>query len=193
MGHDDPMQPDTAQPRNEQAGTAQPRTLLILRHAKSDWTPTDPNDHDRPLAKRGRQAAGEVATRVPPDRRPELILCSSARRAIETLAGVSSLVGEGVQVCVERDIYNADEDSLIARLRSVPTQVRSALVIGHNPGLHDLALRVTGKGDTEVVERLAANLATAGLVTLSLGGGDWSDLGTGSCRLLSYDVPRTDP
>ncbi|MGH9127875.1 MAG: SixA phosphatase family protein [Acidimicrobiales bacterium] len=166
-----------------------PRTLLLLRHAKSDWTPSDPNDHDRPLAKRGRNAARGVAELIPPDEDPELILCSSARRAIETLAGVSSLFKHGAQVSIEHGLYGADEEALLARLHAVPPETASVMVIAHNPGLHDLAIRVTGKGDPEVVEALAEHLAAGGLVSLSLEDGTWADLGTGSARLARYEVP----
>lgn len=185
----DPVQPDPVQPGDPALRFTGERTLLVLRHARSDWTPGDPNDHDRPLSKRGRQAAREVADHIRPDRRPGLILCSSARRCLETLAGVSQLIEEGAQVSIEHDLYDADEEALLARLRALPTQVRSTMVIGHNPGLGDLALRVIGEGDTATVERLAGRLVAAGLVTLSLENGDWADLGTGSCRLVSYDAP----
>lgn len=168
------------------------RFLLILRHAKSEWTPSDPNDHDRPLAKRGRHAAREVAERILPHEQPGLILCSSARRALETLAGVSCLVGAGATVSIEPALYQTDEAALLNRLRLVPSQVRSVLVIGHNPGLHDLALRVAGKGETEVVERLAESLVSGGLVSLALGPGGWAGLDTGTCRLIRYDVPRPE-
>ncbi len=165
------------------------RTLLILRHAKSDWATTDPNDHDRPLAKRGRLAARELAELIPAAERPELILCSSARRAIETLAGISPLLDGTALVSIEHGLYLADEDALLARLHQLPLEVSSAMVIGHNPSLHDLAIRVIGEGDPEVVESLAENLATGGLVTLSQPG-DWTDLDTGSARLVRYVVPE---
>lgn len=168
------------------------RFLLILRHAKSEWAPSDPNDHDRPLTKRGRHAAREVAERVLPDEQPELILCSSARRALETLAGVSALVEAGAAVSIESSLYESDEAALLTRLREVPDEVRSVMVIGHNPGLHDLAVRVAGKGDTHVVERMAENLVSGGLVTMVLGPGAWSGLDTGTCRLVRYDVPRPE-
>jgi phosphohistidine phosphatase len=164
------------------------RTLLILRHAKSDWTPTDPNDHDRPLAKRGRLTARELADRVPASERPELILCSSARRAIETLAGISPLLNGTARVSIEHSLYLADEDALLSRLHQLPPEASSAMLIGHNPALHDLVIRVIGQGDPEVVESLARHLSTAGLVTLSQPG-DWADLGTGSAQLVRYVVP----
>jgi phosphohistidine phosphatase len=63
------------------------------------------------------------------------------------------------------------------------------MVIGHNPGLHDLAIRVVGKGDAEAIESLAQHLTAGGLVSLSQPG-EWADLGTGSARLLRYVVPR---
>ncbi|MGH9130170.1 MAG: SixA phosphatase family protein [Acidimicrobiales bacterium] len=165
------------------------RFLLILRHAKSDWTPSDPNDHDRPLTKRGRHAAGELAAQILPEERPELILCSSARRALETLAGVSALVGAGTTVSVEHSLYQMEEQGLLAHLRQLPAGTRSVMVIGHNPGLHDLAVRVTGQGDTAVVERLAEGLVSGGLVTMTLGPGGWDALDTGTCRLVRYDLP----
>lgn len=164
------------------------RTLMILRHAKSDWTPAAPNDHDRPLAKRGRLAARQLCGAIPPSQRPSLILCSSARRAIETLAALSPLIAGGARVSIEHSLYLADEDALLLRLHAVPPTVISVLVIGHNPGLHDLAVRVVGAGDPGAIDALAERLAPGGLVSLAQPG-DWSELDTGSARLVSYVVP----
>jgi phosphohistidine phosphatase len=115
-------------------------TLHLLRHAKSSWDDPSLADHDRPLAGRGRRDGKRIAEHM---RRsgiePELVLCSTAARTRETLALVEPALGSPT-VELEDDLYGASSDELLARVRRLPAGVESALVIGHNPGLHELAL-----------------------------------------------------
>ncbi|MGH9062666.1 MAG: SixA phosphatase family protein [Acidimicrobiales bacterium] len=174
---------------------ARPRTLLLLRHARSEPAGAGVADHERPLAGRGRRDARDLAARAfsGAGATVDLVLCSSARRAIETLAAFSGLIRPGTDVRIDRGLYVADGDGLLDRLRAVEPAFGSALLIGHNPALHDLALRLAGEGEAAGLERLARGLVPGGLVTLLLGGGRsgsaWAALDSGSCRLLRYDLP----
>jgi phosphohistidine phosphatase len=161
------------------------RTLYLLRHAKSRWDDPGRPDRERPLASRGERDANRVAKHL---RRvvvaPELVLCSSAVRARETLALVLPALGAAA-VQVEDELYGAPGEALLERLRAVPEEMGSVLLIGHNPGLQDLALTLVSRGAHR--ERLAAKFPTAALATLALP--SWR-LRPGDAELVDYVVPK---
>lgn len=166
------------------------KALYLLRHAKSSWDEPDARDHDRPLSPRGRRAAGLVAAHL--RRRPinpELVLCSSARRAHETLDAIIESLGGRAEVIVEGDLYGAGEQELLARIREVRQGVASVMVIAHNPGLAELTVRLAGDGDDRAMSSVRVKFPTGGLATLSFEG-DWRALGAGVGFLESFVVPR---
>src|SRR5712691_5192063 len=111
-------------------------TLYLLRHAKSDWSDPTLPDHERPLAQRGRRDAKRIGRHlVQLGIAPELVLCSSARRARETLERLQPAFGTTSTVKVEAELYAASSDQLLDRIRAVPEKVTSLMLIGHNPGL----------------------------------------------------------
>src|SRR5579864_6603655 len=121
------------------------RTLLLLRHAKSSWSDPGLSDHERPLAPRGQQAAKRVARYVDSHGlHPELVLCSSARRARETLEVLRPALGAGAKVRFDDVLYVADADELLGRVLAVSDHVDSVMLVGHNPGLQDLAISLAG-------------------------------------------------
>jgi phosphohistidine phosphatase len=125
------------------------RHLYLLRHAKSNWDDPSMDDHDRPLAPRGRKAMRAMARHIrKADVRPELILCSSAARARQTLDRVLPALPDTTPFEVEDALYTFDADDLLARLRRVPATVGSVMVVGHNPALQDLTLRLATEGQT---------------------------------------------
>lgn len=170
------------------------RTLYVLRHAKSDWHHPGLADHDRPLAPRGERAAGLMAEHLRSEQiRPTVVLCSSALRARQTLDALEPALDHDVDVRVEDGLYGADVAALLELLATVDADAESVLLIGHNPGLHELALELVGDGDGAVVEALRAGLPTAALVTLALDQTAWSDLAPGTVRLISLVTPRSLP
>src|SRR5581483_6692958 len=115
------------------------RTLYVLRHAKSSWDDPSQRDHDRPLAQRGKRAVKLLAEHFETNAiRPELVLCSTARRTQETLQGVHP----GGQTLIEPELYTATVIDLLERLRRVPPEIGSVMVIGHNPAMQMLVLRL---------------------------------------------------
>ena len=166
------------------------RVLYLLRHAKSNWDAPELEDHERPLAPRGRRAAGALAEHIrSAGIEPELVLCSSARRARETLEGVDPS-GERM---IEDELYGAAAGPLLERLQQLPDSLHTAMVIGHNPTLQVLALRLTfpgnGAGDGSDLAELQQKFPTGALVTLKFEG-SWSDLGPGRTRLAGFVRPR---
>ena len=167
------------------------KILYLLRHAKSSWDDVGLADRDRPLAPRGRKAARRIAehlagAEVP----PALVLCSSAVRTRQTLDAVLPSLADDPEVLVEDGLYGALADSLLARLRAVPAGVPSVLLIGHNPGIGDLALELAGRGDTAALQRLREGYPTGALATLAIEDGGWAELADGGAELTDYVVPR---
>ena len=169
------------------------RTVHLLRHAKSSWAQAGTADFDRPLAPRGEQAALRIAAHLRANAiTPDLVLCSSARRTQRTLALVRTVWPDDTEVLVEEGLYGATASELIERLRSLNDDVTSVVVIGHNPGLHDLALRLAGSGDEALIDDLSTNLPTGALATLTVDGA-WKALDRGTARLAGFVVPRNLP
>jgi phosphohistidine phosphatase len=164
------------------------RTLYLVRHAKSSWSDPALPDSERPLARRGQQDAKRVAAHLRRFRiEPCLILCSSAARTRETLELLRPAFGEA-RVRIEDELYACSGHGLLERLRAVDDAARSVMVIGHNPGLQDLALALASTG--EELERLRAKFPTAALATLAVPRATWSGLAAGDAELAAYVVPR---
>ncbi len=168
-----------------------PRLIYLFRHAKSSWDDPLLADFDRPLAPRGRHAGETMGQYMRlADVQPDVILCSSAARARETLERVLPGLDEDVPVRYEKALYHGAAAVLMDRLRRVPDKVNAVLMIGHNPAMHALAVGLAGAGDAEAMARLEAKFPTAGLVTLVLKRSRWRDLGPEACELHSFVVPR---
>ena len=164
--------------------------LYLLRHAKSSWDDPGSNDRDRPLSPRGRRAAERIAEHLRAEGvRLDLVLCSPAVRARQTLARVRRALGDP-KVSFDQTLYAADADRLLARLRAVPAGVEALMVVGHNPGLQDLALELATKGSE--VRKLREKLPTGGLATFSFEGA-WHELGPRRAKLVRFVVPRELP
>jgi phosphohistidine phosphatase len=157
------------------------KQLFVLRHAKSSWEDPDLADRDRPLAPRGRRAVKLLAGHVRAEEiEPGLVLCSPARRARETYDGVAP----GGELRIEPGLYEATAEELIARLRQVPEEIESVMVIGHNPALHDLVLGLA-RADSDVVSKFP----TGALATLRFEL-PWRDLVPGAAVLATVVRPR---
>lgn len=121
--------------------------------------------------------------------RPALVLGSDAARTRETLALIHEAIG-APEVRFERRLYLANKSKLLGRLRKLDDALRSVMLIGHNPGLQELALALLPKDAVVEREKIAAKFPTAAVVRLTLAGASWSDLGLAKTRLIAYVVPR---
>ena len=163
------------------------KRLFLLRHAKSSWDDAGLADHDRPLAPRGRRASALIAEHLQRNRiRPALVLCSSARRTRETLEGVREALGPA-EVLFEHGLYGASSNQLLQRLRDVPDEVASVMLVGHQPAIQELALDLAAEG--KELEGLRAKFPTAALATLTFPG-EWSELGSEGAELVAYVKPK---
>jgi phosphohistidine phosphatase len=164
--------------------------LYVLRHAKSSWDDPSLADVERPLAPRGRKAARLLGRHLSDEGiRPELVLCSPAVRAHETLARIGPALAD-VETLVEPGLYGASASDLIERLRAVPEDTSSVVVIGHNPALQNLIVRLARPGPLR--DRANAKLPTGALATLELDG-DWNALTDGGAELTDLLLPRELP
>jgi phosphohistidine phosphatase len=164
-------------------------TLHLLRHAKSSWADPDLADHQRPLGKRGRRDAQRMARHlVHAGISPELVLCSSAARARESLELIRSALASNTQVMLENDLYAADAGALLDRLRSLREGIASVMLVGHNPGLQDLGLILASTGAE--LPRLENKLPTAALATLTIPYSPWNRLDRGDADLSAYITPK---
>ncbi len=172
-------------------------TLLVLRHAKSDWGDASLGDFDRPLSARGLKAAPRMGTEIA--RRgwvPDRALVSTATRARQTwdLVGAQlggSRSGDGAVVeQFERSLYLASPQTILSLLAAVPDGTETAIVIGHNPGMAMLAMALSGPGsDDEALTQMSVKYPTAALARFDLAG-PWSDLAAGRARLTHFLRPR---
>jgi phosphohistidine phosphatase len=164
-------------------------TLYLLRHAKSSWADPTLPDRERPLAQRGRRDAKRIAKHLARLAiQPELILCSPAKRTRQTLELVGPALGAAGTTRLEAELYAASADELLGRVRGLPEGVGTVMLIGHNPGLQDLAVVLASGGAG--LERLAAKFPTAAVATLTLGNTAWSELSEGDALLAAYVVPK---
>ena len=166
-----------------------PRQLLLLRHAKSSWDDPSLVDHDRPLSKRGRKAAtamrASVFSRGPV---PDMALVSTARRTRETFAALDPWP-EPPAVTFQQALYHASPSAMLDFVREVGESCRCVLLVGHNPGLMELATLLAG-GDAGVfAQRLAIGFPTGALARFAVKG-PWSALSAGSAKLIDFVVPR---
>ena len=165
------------------------KRVYLLRHAKSSWKDGSVADRDRPLAGRGRRAAKAMARHLEAEGiRPDLVLCSPARRTRETLQRVEGAFGDRVEARLDETLYGASEPELLARLKALPHEVGSVMLIGHNPGLEELALALASDG--EGLARMREKYPTAALATIDLPAERWSAIERGSGELVGYVRPR---
>ena len=167
-------------------------TVFVLRHAKSSRSDAGSiADSDRPLAPRGRRAAARVAAWMREEGYiPDLIVCSPARRTRETCELVAPALGDDVAVRFDAALYLADAARLLQRLRATPKGTRAVLLIGHNPGLHEFAMRLAGSGDGDALARLKRKFPTAALAVLRFELHNWADIAENQGRLEAVIRPR---
>ncbi|WP_425513764.1 SixA phosphatase family protein [Ensifer oleiphilus] len=164
--------------------------LMLLRHAKSAW-PEGVADHDRPLGERGRNAAPLVGAYM--ERKgliPGLAIVSTARRARETWTLVKGILPPPIPARETRDIYEVAAPGILATIRAVDPAIRNLLVVGHNPGMEDLAHQLAGSGKQEALARMQQKFPTAALAVFEFDGSGWEDLAPDGCRLIDFVTPR---
>ncbi|MGW1198117.1 SixA phosphatase family protein [Streptomyces sp. NPDC002536] len=165
------------------------RRIVLLRHAKADWPDVD--DHDRPLAERGRKdapAAGRwlAGSGIPLD----LALCSTAARTRETWKLAAHELERRPRTVYEDRIYEASAGELIALINETSDEVGDVLLIGHNPGMHALADALAGSAEGDALARMnRSGFPTSAIAVLAVTG-SWKSVEHSSARLVSFWTPH---
>jgi phosphohistidine phosphatase len=167
------------------------RRLLLLRHAKSA-RPDGVADIDRPLARRGREAAARMGAYLADEALfPDLALVSPSWRTRETWEQVRPCLAENVATTFEPRVYEASADRLLQVLHEAETPAPTILMIGHNPGCQDLARLLIGHGDRYAFARLARKFPTAGLAVIDFAVEHWREVAPGGGRLDRFVTPES--
>jgi len=171
------------------------KTLYLLRHAKSSWKDESLTDFQRPLAPRGKRAAPAMGAFMAREGHvPDRILCSAARRALDTWDLVEEemeeALGRELTAEIREDLYHASPESLLAILRDLPDSLTSVLMVGHNPTMEDLASALAGGGDEEALATMHRKYPTGALAILHLPVDRWGEIRQGRAHLHAFVRPR---
>jgi len=165
------------------------RQLLVLRHAKSSRDDPKLDDYDRPLGSRGLKTAPLMGQELA--RRgwlPDLALVSPALRTRDTWRLVAAELPKHVPAEFTEELYEAAPAAILARVRQA--KAASLLVVGHNPGLQNFALRLAGAGsDADMFEKIEAKFPTAALARFTVKD-DWVNLDFGGAKLTHFVRPK---
>ncbi|MCK1652594.1 histidine phosphatase family protein [Bradyrhizobium sp. 149] len=172
------------------------RRLLLLRHAKTETDAPSGRDQDRHLDDRGQRDAAQLGDWIaahPPF--PETVLVSHAVRARQTWDIAWEAMKDRVaapQVEILPELYGADPAQILETIRTatVPADPKQLLLIGHNPGMHEVALMLMGGGDPASAKAIADNLPTAGLAIFDFDVKDWGDVAYRRGKLVQFVSPR---
>ncbi|MFC4351591.1 SixA phosphatase family protein [Fodinicurvata halophila] len=170
------------------------KQLLVLRHAKSSWDDPDLEDIERPLAKRGRRDAPAMGRALHARGiEADSVLCSDAQRTRETwsLLAPEWLTDGPLPIEVTRTLYMASAKRLLQLCRETEEPIQRLMLIGHNPGLHELCLRLCGTArDPKELTQLRSKLPTAAFLLLSFPMDNWAMLEEATGRLELFLRPR---
>jgi phosphohistidine phosphatase len=164
-------------------------TLTLLRHAKSGWDTPVARDFDRPLNARGRMAARAMGREM---RRLglgfDLVLASPAARVTATLTELAQGYGAAVDTRFDETIYLAPVETLLALVRAADDSDARLLLVGHNPGMEQLALSLSAAGPLR--DEIAAQYPTGALAEISFEATHWREVRPGKGRLARFIRPR---
>jgi phosphohistidine phosphatase len=166
-------------------------TLCLLRHAKSSWSNPALPDHERPLATRGVTDAplmGKAMAERGID--PELVLCSSARRARDTLDLVLPELRVEPKVVYDDGLYHPSAAQMLEIVRAIQPGANRVMLVGHNPEIQAFALDLVGSGPKHLRDRLGAKYPTAGLAVINFASGLWKSVTVNSGTLNLFLSPK---
>ncbi|MFD7137142.1 SixA phosphatase family protein [Streptomyces sp. NPDC059894] len=166
----------------------EPRRIVLFRHAKADWPQV--TDHERPLSERGRHDAAIAGRKLTDTGIPiDLALCSTATRTRETWKLAVQEFPQRPKTVYEERIYDASPGELIALINETPDDVRSILLVGHNPGIHGLADILSGTAEDDARERLNRRGFPAAAFAVVSFDGSWKSLEPAVGTLTDYWAP----
>jgi phosphohistidine phosphatase len=168
------------------------RRLLLLRHAKAERARPGERDHERALAPRGRGDAPKVGVYLVRHAfMPDLVMVSSSTRTRQTWELAATAFEEAPPVKFDERIYEAGPQAILDAIKETGPEVGTLLVIGHNPGLQELATRLVAVGDSDATRRLKEEFPTSALAVINFMVEDWSRLHHQAGRLEHFVTPGT--
>lgn len=163
--------------------------LFLIRHAKAEPS-VGRDDHARRLTHRGRADARRIGAALAARRMlPDLLVHSGAARAKETAEILAGEWPRRVELIEEAGLYDASAATLLARTRTLPDAHPRIGLVGHNPGLGELATALTGSGSESEMRRLAAKYPTGAVAALDFSVPRWEDVARNSGVLALYLTP----
>ncbi len=168
------------------------KRLLLLRHGEADWSEDGQNDFERTLAKRGRKATRGIADWLSQhDLVPDHALVSEAVRTRQTWQMLCGALDREIPAHIENALYLASPGTVLAHLEALPADTATAILVGHNPGIEELARMLAGPNpDAEAMRDLLRGFPTAGLAVFDLAGDTWETLSADGARLAAFVRPR---
>lgn len=167
------------------------RRLLLLRHAKAERLQPGGRDQDRGLTERGRADAKKLGAYLArhafvPDR----AVVSTSARTRETWQLLATAFAKAPPVSLEDRLYNASPQAILQAIKDAEAKTGTLLVIGHNPGLQELASMLIASGDIDARERLGEDFPTAALAAIGFAAEDWNSVHAHGGRLEHFVTPR---
>ena len=149
------------------------------------------NDHDRPLNKRGKRACRLMGAFLTEQGLiPDKIICSTAARARQTVEGLLETLQAVSEVDFSRELYHADVVTMLEHFQPLSDGIEVVMLVGHNPGMEDLADRLVGSGARKAIARLAVKYPTGALAVIHFKEDSWADLAEGSGKLARFMRPK---
>ena len=168
-------------------------TLSLFRHAKSAWGNPGLGDFERPLAPRGEKAAPRMGAYMAREGlAPGVVLCSTAKRARQTLELAQAEWEPKPEIRYEDGLYHAGPGEMLRFLQALPASCSHAMIIGHNPGVYSLAATLCGDGEGDALAALGTKFPTAALAVIEFEG-DWKGISPGQGYLQRFVLPRELP
>ena len=164
--------------------------LLLFRHAKAERTQPGATDHDRALTKSGRSDSADMGSAVAEYGPVDLVLCSDAKRALETWEGAAPSLTPEPEVRLLRTIYSAS-DTYLPIIETEGGKAGTILLVGHNPTMHDTAVAMVGRLDGADGRVLASRFPKAALAVIDFDG-EWANLRPGQAKLAAFVLPERD-
>ena len=170
------------------------RTLIFLRHAKSSWALPGLDDFDRPLNDRGNKTAPQMAKWLNDQQiKPDVLLCSPALRTRQTLAHIKPIIGQNSKDIIEHSLYLASSQTLLTIASELDDNFKTAILLGHNPGLHDAALEVLNPTSQRESGQMQSHFPTCACAIVSLAIDNWHNITEDIGVLRAYMSPKALP
>lgn len=169
--------------------------LYLFRHADTLPPEGDQSDHERVLSELGQEEATRIGNFLKQEKlKPDFALCSTAVRTRTTLGLVARTLGEPIDAKFEHVLYLATPGDMFQQVNGLDNTIESAMVVGHNPGIHQMSLMLANKGDAEGVSALSRHFPPASLALFRVNIDEWSQLSPHSeSELVGLVIPSKQP